>query len=76
EVDLIALFAEARADLPDAHAAAFLIKVVDPMLPHIDFESKRLEAKAVQLEGDMKRAIKTTTRQLAQMRRTNDLMYQ
>lgn len=76
DVDLVTLFIEARADLPDAHAAAFLLKVVDPMLPHIDFESKRLEARAVQLETDMKRSIKTTTRQLAAMRRTTDLMYQ
>jgi predicted ATP-grasp superfamily ATP-dependent carboligase len=74
-VDLVALFVEASADLPDARAAATLLRSVDAMLPHIDFRTKELDERALQVEQRMKTTLERNKRHLEEMRRTLEMMY-
>ena len=48
--DTIALLAEARADLPDALAAARLVRAVDNLLPEIEIDLEPLLTEAKELE--------------------------
>ena len=65
--DVTALLAEARADLPDAHAAVALTKSLSALLPELKFElgplqetSKRLEEYLKRLKGQAKPVVPET----------------
>lgn len=75
-MDLVAMYVEARAGLPDAHAAARLLKSVDVMLPHMDLEAEILERRSLELEKSMKRTIEQTQDQLTSLRKASEMMYQ
>lgn len=75
EADLVAFFIESAADFPDAGAAAALLQRVDPMLPHIDFETKRLAKRVKALEANMKSTIQRTKHELASIGRASEMMY-
>jgi uncharacterized protein len=51
--DTIALLAEARASLPDAHAAAKLVRAVDDLLPEIEVDLEPLLTEAKELETQL-----------------------
>lgn len=53
--DVIALLAEARPDLPDAHAAVTLTRGLDTLLPEIEVDLAPLEEQAKQLEIHLQR---------------------
>lgn len=75
-VDLVALFVQAEERIPDAHAAAKLLRSVDDMLPHIDFRTEVLEKRAVAIEASMRANGAKQAKQLAAMRRAVEIMYQ
>jgi len=53
--DVIALLAEARPDLPDAHAAVSLVNVLDKLLEDIEVDLGPLQKQAKQLEEFLQR---------------------
>jgi predicted ATP-grasp superfamily ATP-dependent carboligase len=75
DVDLVALYIEARSDVPDARAAAELLRSVDAMLPNIDFRTQALDDQAVKFEARMRTTLEASKKQLSEMRRTLDMMY-
>ncbi len=54
-VDVIALLAEARADVPDAHAAVSLVHALDEILEEVTVDLKPLQQQAAQLEEFLQR---------------------
>ena len=54
-VDVIALLAEARPDLPDAHAAVSLVHALDELLPDVDVDLGPLKEQSRQLEEYLQR---------------------
>jgi uncharacterized protein len=52
-VDVVALLAEARPDLPDARAAVSLVHALDVLLPEISIDLKLLQAQAKALEDHL-----------------------
>lgn len=76
DLDLIALYIEAKADLPDAAAAAALLGSVNPLLPHLNLDPKPLAQRARQLESTMKSSHDRTGKQIGAMRRSSEFMYQ
>jgi uncharacterized protein len=55
KVDVIALLAEARPDLPDAHAAVSLVHALDELLEEVTVDLKPLQQQARQLEEYLQR---------------------
>lgn len=53
--DVVALLAEARPELPDAHAAVALVHALDSLLEDIDIDLKPLQQQAQQLEEFLQR---------------------
>ncbi len=53
--DVIALLAEARPDLPDAHAAVSLVHALDELLEDVTVDLKPLQQQAKQLEEFLQR---------------------
>ncbi len=53
--DVIALVAEARPDLPDAHAAVSLTRSLDSLLPELEVDLEPLEHQARRLEEHLQR---------------------
>ena len=53
--DVIALLAEARADLPDAHAAVSLVHALDELLENVNVDLGPLQQQAQQLEEYLNR---------------------
>ncbi len=53
--DVIALLAEARPDMPDAHAAVALTRGLDTLLPEIEVDLEPLLEQAKQLEEHLQR---------------------
>lgn len=53
--DVIALLAEARPDLPDAHAAVSLTRSLDSLLPELEVDLTPLEHQAKRLEDYLQR---------------------
>lgn len=54
-VDVIALLAEARPDLPDAHAAVSLVHALDEILPDVQVDLGPLQEQSRQLEEYLQR---------------------
>ncbi len=54
-VDVIALLAEARPDLPDAHAAVSLVHALDEILEEVTVDLRPLQQQAAQLEEFLSR---------------------
>lgn len=55
KADVIALLAEARPDLPDAHAAVSLVRALDELLEEVTVDLGPLEQQAKQLEEFLQR---------------------
>jgi uncharacterized protein len=55
KMDVIALLAEARPDVPDAHAAVSLVRAVDTLLTDVEIDLKPLQQQAMALEGYLQR---------------------
>src|SRR5437899_7570237 len=53
DVDVVALLAEARTDIPDARAAVALVHTLDLLLPEIEIDLKPLQAQAKALEDHL-----------------------
>ena len=64
-VDVIALLAEARQDLPDAHAAVSLVHALDELLEEVTVDLGPLQQQAAQLEEFLQR-LKTQAAPAAQ----------
>lgn len=75
-VDLVALYVQAQERVPDANAAARLLRSVDDMLPHIDFRTDVLEKRAKAIEASMRANTVKQAAQLSAMRRASEMMYQ
>jgi len=54
-VDVIALLAEARIDMPDARAGVALVRVLDALLPELSIDLKPLQDQAKNLEEHLQR---------------------
>jgi predicted ATP-grasp superfamily ATP-dependent carboligase len=74
-VDAVALFADARADLPDARASGALLRKVDPMLPQIPLKAEILEKSAEAMEKVLEASLKDSRTQLRALKKTSEMMY-
>jgi predicted ATP-grasp superfamily ATP-dependent carboligase len=54
-VDVIALLAEARVDMPDARAGVALVRVLDALLPELSIDLAPLQEQARNLEDHLQR---------------------